>query len=386
MPLIKQPLPRDCLQGFQLSNGATIAGQVADFVRSHIRSGALPPGQEVPSTRVLAGRWDIDPATIQSGLSRLVKEGLLLRVVGRGTCVRPRTRQLQRVGVHLAHDVRSIDEAAFGRALLAEIHRQLASERLTMRTFFDTQPERREKFRVGPEVSQACACGEIDALLVINHHPGQEPWLERLPVPVTFRSSRTHPTCVCTDTAQYLDLALAGLARQGCRTAGLVSAMTFARRDGPRMSELFARTAARHRIRVKASWVKVPHGRLMEGGHEQYGYEQFKQLWAAPEHPAGLAVYDDFVARGVLMALGEAQARVPADLKLVLYRNREVGLFCPVPAAFVEMSVREMAATLIAHLKRQFQEGPTQPATVPLHFVAPSTDHYENHPGKFNSF
>lgn len=45
--------------------------------------------------------------------------------------------------------------------------------------------------------------------------------------------------------------------------------------------------------------------------------------------------------------LVQAGIRVPQDLRLVLHRNAEVGLFCPVPVAFVDVHIAEVAAALI---------------------------------------
>jgi DNA-binding GntR family transcriptional regulator len=61
--------------------------QVAQHIRDQIHSGALHPGDRVPSVREIAAEWKISRATADKALSVLRSEGLLKAVTGIGTQV-----------------------------------------------------------------------------------------------------------------------------------------------------------------------------------------------------------------------------------------------------------------------------------------------------------
>jgi DNA-binding transcriptional regulator YhcF (GntR family) len=52
--------------------------RIADALRDQIKSGELPPGARVPSTRVLARMWKVANATAAHALQSLVHEGLVI--------------------------------------------------------------------------------------------------------------------------------------------------------------------------------------------------------------------------------------------------------------------------------------------------------------------
>jgi GntR family transcriptional regulator len=62
--------------------------QVADALRGEIASGALPPGERIPSVRKLAERFKVAPMTAQNAIEALRAEGLVFTSPGRGTFVR----------------------------------------------------------------------------------------------------------------------------------------------------------------------------------------------------------------------------------------------------------------------------------------------------------
>lgn len=62
--------------------------QVAAELRADIRSGALRPGDKIPSTRALADKYGVAPATAQNAVRVLKEEGLLFGQSGRGTFIR----------------------------------------------------------------------------------------------------------------------------------------------------------------------------------------------------------------------------------------------------------------------------------------------------------
>ena len=70
--------------------------QIADTLRADIESGALEPGQRLPSESELVREFGVAQGTIRQGLNLLRGEGLVVAQHGRGVFVRsrPRTRRL----------------------------------------------------------------------------------------------------------------------------------------------------------------------------------------------------------------------------------------------------------------------------------------------------
>jgi GntR family transcriptional regulator len=65
--------------------------QITDQVRRFIAAGQLQVGERLPSVRVMAARFGINPMTVSRAYAGLCEEGVLLRKRGAGMVVAPRT-------------------------------------------------------------------------------------------------------------------------------------------------------------------------------------------------------------------------------------------------------------------------------------------------------
>ena len=66
-------------------DGRPIYEQVRDGQRRLIITGAIPPGEKLPSVRALAGQLAINPNTIQRAYEALEQEGYAYSVPGKGS-------------------------------------------------------------------------------------------------------------------------------------------------------------------------------------------------------------------------------------------------------------------------------------------------------------
>ncbi len=62
--------------------------QLADLLRSKIESGELPAGRVMPSENTLSQEYGLARGTVVKALDALERDGLVVRVQGRGTFVR----------------------------------------------------------------------------------------------------------------------------------------------------------------------------------------------------------------------------------------------------------------------------------------------------------
>lgn len=92
-----------------LSNvdGTPIYEQIARQIKAKIVSGALQPGEALPSMRLLAKELRISVITTKRAYEELEREGFIISQTGRGSFVAPvgvellKEEQLRRVEAHL---------------------------------------------------------------------------------------------------------------------------------------------------------------------------------------------------------------------------------------------------------------------------------------------
>ena len=69
------------------SLGVPIYRQIMDQLRAQVAGGRVRPGQFVPSVRQVAQQLQVNPMTVSKAYSLLERDGLLVRVRGRGMAV-----------------------------------------------------------------------------------------------------------------------------------------------------------------------------------------------------------------------------------------------------------------------------------------------------------
>ena len=77
--------------GLNYRDARPIYEQVRDGLRRLVITGALSPGDKLPSVRSMASTLAINPNTIQRAYDSLEAEGYLYTVAGKGSFAAPRT-------------------------------------------------------------------------------------------------------------------------------------------------------------------------------------------------------------------------------------------------------------------------------------------------------
>ena len=83
------------LLSIDLHNGVPAYRQIIDQIKLQIATGLLPPGSELPSTRVLSAELTLNPMTISKAYSLLERDGILDRRRGQTLTVRERPADAQ---------------------------------------------------------------------------------------------------------------------------------------------------------------------------------------------------------------------------------------------------------------------------------------------------
>jgi DNA-binding transcriptional regulator YhcF (GntR family) len=70
-----------------LDGSNPIFRQVKESIEEEILSGALGPGEQIPSNRQLVALWGVNPMTVMKGVGLLADEGILHKKRGEGMFV-----------------------------------------------------------------------------------------------------------------------------------------------------------------------------------------------------------------------------------------------------------------------------------------------------------
>lgn len=348
---------------FQPRKHWSMRRQIADHLRQAIRTKRYAPGTRLPSTQALAAEYKTHVPTVHQALQDLVREQLLVRTPRVGTFVRQRAAKLTRIGLYLTGEFTSDVTFRFVHMLQQAVNRLCREEGMELSTWVDPRPKAAQT--TAPQaLLDAIAEGEVQAVLAPMTDLHHLPWQCALPVPVTFLTSEWHDQAVLFDYRQFLDDGLAALAAQGCRRPGIITVLPMQsvadarlrrRTTGSLAVEEFRELARGHGLTTDPGWIRTATGELGQASAdiERFGYESTLSLLQGKSRPDGLLVFTDIAAQGVLLALAHRHVRVPEDLCLALHRNAACGLFCPVPAAFLDVDERAVAAALLAQLRRQ---------------------------------
>jgi DNA-binding GntR family transcriptional regulator len=349
--------------------------QIGDQVRNLITSGQLPAGTKLPSSTELATKWRTHAATIHAALTPLVKEGLLTRQPKIGTFVSKRPKRLQDVGVYYDSDIWRNQASAFKRAVHVELARLLESEKINVRVWFDPRNEkqRRKPWR---ELASAIERREIQALIATDLPNEVVEWIQPLPVLTAFFTNLPVANRVHLDLDQFAETSVAQLKKQGCRSAGVISILEpgqpASNRSTPASSDFYRRffeICKSQNLEVRSEWIRMAHGFVRDESQEQFGYNEFRQLWRQPKRPDGIVVFPDTSVPGVIVSLLEQRVDVPDDLKLVVHKHIEIDFLCPLRVSYVYSSTARIAQALFFQIQRQFQGGVCEPIILPFESV-----------------
>ncbi len=334
--------------------------QITQWLRHKLESGELKAGDKIPTTLELAAIWSTQEPTIQRALLPLVREGYLVRSPRRGTFVSNRSRHFENVGIYAPKRIWANEGNAFSRALTYEIQHHLEKADMTNQLFIDARPDSKQS-GIWDALLDIAATNRLDALLAPSIDLPHMRWLNKLPIPVVYFASLNISNATGVDVRSMARYALDLLAEQGAKSVGLVFSVPLELNPDGTENEAhaFLRTWVEYARELGLEQNEEDCIFLSTQSHklrdlhlvEQFGYDAMLKLLKKKNRPDGTFVYTDFAARGAIVACNYG-ADFSKDIKLALYRNSKLGLFCPRPAAFVELKTEKVAAAMIEQARR----------------------------------
>jgi DNA-binding LacI/PurR family transcriptional regulator len=213
-------------------------------------------------------------------------------------------------------------------------------------------------------LAEAIRTRRIQCLVFPMAHDVNVPALSRLALP-TATMAKAATNRVDFDQESLLRDGVRRLARQGCRSIGLVTNIG---KPDPVYS-IFRKAIRDEGLRTRGRWIRSPSHSVSEPSLSRYGYTEFKSMWELRDKPDGLIVYPDAMVNGVIMAVLEAgRSLVTEQMKFLFHRNSKISVFCPFPVTWAISDEEALAEGLIDMIYRQFAGEKITPVFLPYVF------------------
>jgi len=338
---------------FAPRDGAALYSQFAEHLREAIHGGVFAGGERMPSLRTLSRLSGVNYFSAQLATEELMREGLLYKVHGKGMFVRDFAPRSGVVGVYAIGRSPEHEESAFTHIVISYLCHKLSERGFEAMVYYDNR--------------QADACGAIPgyldamikgnrlaALLAVTLRHEDEGWFERLTIPHCWAGQLQ----AGGDQAQYYaplrDLLDSG---QFQRPLLLFPCDPLL----PPERSVAARAMRTAGIELDRCRRQPLYGGRPDDSYAQQACRILREELARPERPDLLFVYPDDAMPGVIAALLERGVSVPDELVLVCHRNREIPLFCPFPAVFLDVSIDQYAESFLEHVWNPLAPDAKQP-------------------------
>ena len=330
---------------FGVAPGEVAHKSITQQLRELILSKALSPGTRLPTLADLAGLWNTNYYTVQTALTPLVNEGLLVRKQRTGTFIADTTGQIKAVGIYSGASFLRIEHGAFYQTLYATLCDYFETKGIAVHLFMDTRPDA-QKVKPYKPLMNAIRTSEVGAVIGSMLTPDQFAWLDRLTLPVSLftMSKGTHPV-VYIEMDAFLKSSLARLKARGCRSVALIGGIGLPGFDS------FSELAKGFGMKSRPEWVF--ERKTWPEHFEEFGFESFIKIWSGLHKPEGLIIFPDNIAQGVIMAIMQKGVRVPEELKLVIHCNEEIVFFCPLPADWQVVKIATLVEMFWQSLRAQ---------------------------------
>ena len=317
----------------------SLVDQVSDGLRSAIIFGFYGAGDRMPSYRSLAPALGVSQIVTKEALRRIAAEGLVEARPRLGSVVRDRGEKLWK-----GHVVTVIPPGLgnpFDSAIHAVIRDRLtgAGYLVTPATVAETRRGHWDDFSLLDTVLRQ----QTDLVVQLHTCDNISRWLSKRGVPFVRQAKEpAMPNCVgafCRDD----NLALSDFVAH-CRETGVGSVL--------QMGDYFS---VGLEDALEGEGVKVSTLRVPSSLHDATGYAL--GCWATEVLGKRLAkgrgwlpdllfFQDDYLATGALLALGMAGVRVPDDVRVVTWANKDFAPIFPKPLTRMEMDNAAIGETI----------------------------------------
>ena len=330
------------MNNFIPSEGSPLYLTISDHIEKQISSGKLKNNERLPTTAEMARQFNVTIPTIQKGLSRLSKKGLIRRSPKLGTFVN--ACQLSRtIAIVFGHNPFKL-ETAYYTIFLEALKQSLSEAGFGFDCHFGLIWEGYQAGlqRLKNEIDE----GKYAALLVIAPSMELGAWLGGQRLLPAFNLPPF-------DVRYSAYSGLSHLLKQGVEKVKFVPLQNPAQNSSYYQEELAGARQAFSEAGM--DWRKENVCYL--GDSIQSAYVNTRTLFKdMRKRPQGLFINHDVVTKGALSALNELGIRIPDDCKLATHSNKGDKFLCSIPLTRCEVDPVLGARDTVRYLKDQISE------------------------------
>lgn len=318
---------------FHPAGNAGIHQELAQYLREKIESGALQPGERLPSLRELAELWHTNFFSVKLATDLLVNSGLLNKQHGRGMFVAPRAEGIHRVGLYTSKLYGSRSDLIAFSVLRDILQEKFQARGVECAIFDDCRPEEQHG-QIPDALHQAILAGRIQAVIGVVVREIDNSWFDRIPIRKAFLMSDMQYDF--TPVAQQLQ-------ERCCRRIAAILPSGPSKRPSFLLAGLHAAG-----IKVMPRNLRIIRDEsLTSQSWGEIGYRCTMELLTATPRPDALIVYPDNAVMGAMQAILHLGIRVPEELFTIFHRNLELGYFCSFDSAYIDSKIEDIADRLI---------------------------------------
>src|ERR1043166_465767 len=340
--------------------------QIQSHLRQQIQTGALKPGERLPTNMELARKWGVSCTAVQKALAGLTVEGLLARAPRRGTHVRTPTEKAT-IGILFGPSL-SDETAHFYRSIHKALRAEIDARNATCRAYDGLSiyegSSSAHRVQVHKQLKSDLRNHSFQGLIQISpdtQWPQEIDSIVKLP---KARWSVTHQQTDCRfDGYQLGRDSVRFLARCGHKSfAYLRTVWHLAPHYCDDLDGLLDTVKELGLPKPQIEQVVLTaQGKLQERQMEERT-EQLIRAWNAhtgrKHRPDALIVSDDIVMRGVALAVIRNDVRVPEQIRVLCFASEGINLHYGVPVVRFEYPTSAIARHLTDLLWKRIQGEP----------------------------
>ena len=352
------------------ASAVPIPTQLRAILSEEIREGKFEESKKMPSERTLADRYGVSRTSVRESLNTMVRDGLLVRRVGKGTFVASDGRELGEqpagsIAFLIGENIFRFVQPGYNRILLGaqEACRQ-AGYQLLFHAVSDEESDPSLHFLETPGT-------ELQAWIVTGglHRRAIDRILQS-PLPVVFVDLLVEDekhSFVGFDYATGTRLAMEHLASLGHERIGFIG---FANTE---KYEAYWRTLEQLALRYDPHLVKFLQLPDVQPSISS-GFRMMQEMIASDRLPTAVLATNDLVAVGIMEALSVAGIRVPQQMSVVGFDDlgQEANTPLTTVRSDVEGAGRLAASYLIERLRFGEREEPRK-IVVPTELIVRGT-------------
>ncbi|OGV73407.1 MAG: hypothetical protein A3K19_10910 [Lentisphaerae bacterium RIFOXYB12_FULL_65_16] len=328
-----------------LKRSTPLYRQICSHLEGRILSGALRPGDRLPTTQQMAARYKVTVQTAQQAAMLLSRRGLIERAPGRGSFVSGRIHS-RTVGIVFGSNVFGSMRYLFYQRLYVCLCKELKRLGWSAGLYLPTDEEAPALFLA--DLGQDVDAGRLRGLIPLCSSDALNGWLAEHPAIPHMR-----PGSNVSDEAGRFDAVCRGvdylLGRGYRRIAVLMHAETRGTGVVAQATARIAATYAEHGLPMQATF------QAGDADSHAAGVAQARQALARPDGPPdAFLVLNDQGCMGVIFELLCRRFRIPQDIGVMALANRGIQIPCPVPltrfevdpAAFARREIKALMAMI----------------------------------------